>query len=98
MTYSVAQILGESDDEVRLFVDTGFELEYAYVGHEDEKNVAWGGLPHIIRLVKNIDGFDISSDSWWDMVSDQEAGLEEDIEWLKNQKNGDPLSEDEKKG
>jgi len=98
ITYSVAQILGESDGEVRLFVDTGFGLEYICDGHEDEKNTAWGGLPHIIRLAKTQEGFEISSDSWWDMVYDQEAGLEEDIEWLKNQKKGDPLSEDEKKG
>ena len=88
--YSIEKVIDESDTEVRLYVDTGTGIDYNCIGYEKIEEM-WFGLPHVIRLSRTTDGYEMSSDSWWDMFSSYEAGVKEDVQWLIDQKNDDHL-------
>ena len=88
--YSIEKVIDESDTEVRLYVGTGTGIDYNCIGYEKIEEM-WFGLPHVIRLIRTTDGYEMSSDSWWDMFSSYEAGVKEDVQWLIDQKNDDHL-------
>lgn len=81
VTYKNVEIISETDSEVKLRLYELAKITYVYDGYYGQYTI-YDGLPHIIRLSKQDGKYQIQTDSCWDMMTNYQTGLEEDIKLL----------------